>query len=112
MFVFFCLSNISTAKEFQLNPNSLDDIKKEVQEIIKKNRHKFSLEEDFLARVEITLNDNNEIVVLQTNCNDKRINSFIKNALNYKKIRSSPSNEYQKYVVPLRFEKGNFLMTR
>lgn len=81
-------------------------VQSEVQNIIKKHPHKFSLKQDLVVLVEITLNDDNEIVVLDMNCVDDQMKGYIRTTLNYRKIKGELDKEFPKSVVPLRFQKA------
>ena len=78
---------------------------KEVQSLIDKSPCKIPIEEDYVANVEFTLNDKAEIVVLETDCSNPEIESYIKKTLNYKKVKGGIDPDFLKCVMPIRFRK-------
>lgn len=57
---------------------------------------------DLLARVYFMVNRDSEIVVLQVEAEDAVLESYIKNRLNYKEIKSKDLQPGKEYVVPVR----------
>lgn len=104
VFLSFASASVTAA-----NPRPINDklliVQTEIQKILQKYPHQFAIEEDYVVYVEITMNDNNEIIVLEMDCEDKEITQYIRNTLNYKKIKGGLQKGLPKYVVPLRFEK-------
>ena len=62
----------------------------------------FTIENDVLATVKVLFNDNNEIVVVSVDCEEKGICSFIKSRLNYKELTDDVNNKNRYYIVPVR----------
>ena len=63
---------------------------------------KFILENEVSANVKITLNKNNEMVVLSVDSQEDFISDFIKDRINYSEL-TSPVNSVEKtFIVPVR----------
>lgn len=62
----------------------------------------FKIKKDLTAYVTLTLNDENEIVVLSVDSKSETLESFIKHRLNYKKLNMSLSGNNKFYKVPVR----------
>ena len=52
-------------------------------------------------------NDNNEMVVLSVNCEQKGVCSYIKSKLNYKELSIDVNNKNRYYIVPVRITSGS-----
>jgi flagellar capping protein FliD len=63
---------------------------------------KFLLETDVLVNVTLTLNKNNELVVLTVDSENEGIVSYIKDRLNYNKVPVDIYNKGRNYIVPVR----------
>ncbi len=81
------------------NRNILN-LAKEVQSLLKKP--KFIIEEDISVIVKLTVNRNNEIVILSINSDEKKelVSNYIKSRLNYKKLNRSVSAKV--YTLPIK----------
>ena len=77
--------NLSNQISEMLSDNSFSDISK-----------------DLIAQVRFTLNDEGEIVVLSVETDSDNLERFVKNRLNYKKIKISNAKEGKLYTVPVR----------
>jgi len=55
-----------------------------------------------IAQVRFTLNDDGEIVVLSVATESEHLESFVKNRLNYKKVKVSNVEEGKLYTIPVR----------
>jgi len=64
----------------------------------------FTVENEFLAKVDFMLNQDKEIVVLAVNGSNSEIENFIKNRLNYRTISSSNVKLGEHIIVPVRFK--------
>ena len=95
----------ATAVNQTLITDGTSVVQMEIQKILSSHPHEFAIEEDYVVSIEITMNDKNEIVVLEMDCEDKEITRYIKNTLNYKKIKGKLQGDLSKYVIPIRFEK-------
>jgi hypothetical protein len=63
----------------------------------------FSVEDDIVAQVRLTLNKNNEMVVLSVDSENTQIESFIKSRLNYNELPSVVDAVDKIFIVPVRF---------
>ncbi|WP_224484580.1 hypothetical protein [Robertkochia aurantiaca] len=92
------LTNELTASE----PNPVDpQITDLISRLLEKPAFTFA-EGDIQARVQIVINDKQEIVVLNIETNDLRAEQYIKNRLNYQKIGKDIAPG-KSYVLPVRF---------
>ena len=66
-----------------------------------KNPH-FILDKEIVANVTLTLNKNNELVVLSVDSDDLQIENFIKGRLNYEKLSTSAESVGKEFIVPVR----------
>ena len=62
------------------------------------------LEKEESSRVLFVVNDLNEIVILNINCDNPQIQSYIKKAINYKKLSSKELNVGQNYFFIVDFK--------
>lgn len=62
----------------------------------------FLVDKDIVANVTLTLNKNNEIVVLSVDSNELYVENFIKTRLNYKEMPSTFSSGEKTFKVPVR----------
>lgn len=62
----------------------------------------FLVDKDITADVTLTLNKNNEIVVLSVDSNELYVENFIKSRLNYKEMPSTFSSKEKTFKVPVR----------
>ena len=62
----------------------------------------FTVEDDVFASVKVFFNENNEIVVLNVDSDEKGIDSYIKSRLNYKELANDVNNKNRYYIVPVR----------
>ncbi len=62
----------------------------------------FLVEKEIVAQVTLTLNKNNEIVVLSVDSENTRIESFIKSRLNYNELPSVVNAVDKIFIVPVR----------
>ena len=75
-------------------------ISQEIGQLLKNPN--FTVEKDVLANVKVLFNENNEIVVVSVDCEEKGICSFIKSRLNYKELSDDVNNKNRYYIVPVR----------
>ena len=59
---------------------------------------------DLQARVYFMLNRDNEIVVIQVEAESATLEDYIKNRLNYKKVKCNDLNPGMEYMVPVRIK--------
>lgn len=57
---------------------------------------------DLTAKVRFTLNEDKEIVVLSIETDDKVLEAFVKNRLNYQKVTLDEYREGRTYTIPVR----------
>jgi enoyl reductase-like protein len=62
----------------------------------------FILEKDVVANVTLTINKNNEIVVLTVDTDENYLSSYIKNRLNYNELPEPFKSEAKTFIVPVR----------
>jgi|GEM_PF-783529 len=62
----------------------------------------FLVDEDIVANVTLTLNKNNEMVVLSVDSNELYVENFIKSRLNYKELPATFSATEKTFKVPVR----------
>jgi Cdc6-like AAA superfamily ATPase len=75
-------------------------ITEEIGKLLKNPR--FILENDVLASVILTINKNNEIVVLSVDSDEDYIDNYIKSRLNYHELPVTLQNVEKTYKVPVR----------
>ncbi len=96
--LFMCTTVLSAANVPVTKKNS--ELSAEIGLLLK--NPSFKIKEDIKARITFTLNKNNEIVVLSVDSEDLKIESFIKNRLNYQKVTALTNNAIKEYKVPVR----------
>jgi hypothetical protein len=62
----------------------------------------FLVDKDIVADVTLTLNKNNEIVVLSVDSNELYVENFIKSRLNYKELPATFTSKERTFKVPVR----------
>ena len=80
--------------------NTSSEISQEISKLLKDPN--FTVEDDVFARVKVMFNENNEIVVLNVDSEQKGIDSYIKSRLNYKELSNDINNKNRYYIVPVR----------
>lgn len=66
----------------------------------------FQLDEDVNAMVKIFINQDNEIVVLSVKTDNKILEAFIKNRLNYKKLSKEIVGYNKSFKIPIKMTKS------
>ena len=66
----------------------------------------FQIAEDVLAEIDFTVNQNNEIVVIAVNSKNESFDNYIKNKLNYKKVRVKGVKKGEFYQLPVKIKKS------
>ena len=64
----------------------------------------FEIEKDIVASVTLTVNKNNEIVVLSVDTEDEVLEGFIKGRLNYNVLPSNTITKEKTFIVPVRLK--------
>lgn len=67
----------------------------------------FQLQKDVNAIVDLIVNDNNEIVVVSVKTHDKKVEKYIKNRLNYKKLSNETLGDQKSFKIPVRMVELN-----
>jgi len=68
---------------------------------------KIQFEKDMNARVKLTINDDNEIVVLSVDTQSEVFEGFIKKRLNYKKISNEAKGDLKTFIIPVTITSSN-----
>jgi len=96
--VAFGVSSVASAS---VNPNTVEEeVREEVQLSLKKPS--FKIEKELKADVTLMLNQENEMIVVSVDSDDKQLESFIKSRLNYKKIDLSIKKSGNFFKIPVR----------
>jgi len=66
----------------------------------------FDVDHEMKANVTLTLNKNNELVVLSVDSEDAKMENYIKSRLNYRKVSGSYQTLDGKFIVPVRVTAG------
>jgi len=77
-------------------------ITEEVRELLK--NPSFVVDHDIYANVTLTINKNNEIVVLSVDSDDSSVEGYIKGRLNYNELPVATTNKGKTFIVPVRLE--------
>jgi hypothetical protein len=77
---------------------------KELSQLLNKPYSESILEKEELVKVSFTVNELHQLVVLQVNSNNSEIQSYVKQALNYKKLSSNELTVGKDYVFEVRFK--------
>ena len=62
----------------------------------------FLVDEDMTAKVTLTINKDNEIVVLSVESENERLEGFLKNRLNYNALPVAVAKGQKTFVIPVR----------
>ena len=66
--------------------------------------HSFDNPNDLVAHVTFTVNNRNEIIVLEVDTDNSAVDRFIKSRLNYRKLNADAKNG-KVYYIPIRIAK-------
>jgi hypothetical protein len=77
---------------------------KELSQLLNTSYSENILEKEELVKVSFTVNELHQVVVLQVNSNNSEIQSYVKQALNYKKLSSNELTVGKDYVFEVRFK--------
>ena len=80
--------------------NTSNTISQEIGKLLKNPN--FTVEKDVFATVKVMFNENNEIVVLNVDSDQKGVDGYIKSRLNYKALADNVDNKNRYYIVPVR----------
>ncbi|MCF7568206.1 hypothetical protein L3X37_07495 [Sabulilitoribacter arenilitoris] len=95
------ISSVLSASTNKELPKS-SSVAKEVAKLLKNPN--LDLKEEVLVFVKFALNDNHEMVVLSVDSDNRQIDSFIKNKLNYVKLKAKSNTDKKMFVIPIRFQ--------
>ena len=72
----------------------------------------FNVEEDFKTLVTFTINDDNEVIVLPVDSKNKRVVSYSKAQLNYKKLSTKlrADDKLHQFKLPVHFKRESSLI--
>ena len=62
----------------------------------------FLVDHEITANVTVTLNKNNEFVVLSVDTDEAYVENYIKSRLNYQELSENLNDGQKKYIVPVR----------
>lgn len=65
----------------------------------------FNTEDNLLVRVSFVVNNQNELVVVDVISKDEKVNAFIKEKINYRKIKASKAKSQEIYLLPIKVKK-------
>lgn len=91
--------NLSFASNPESKPAS--QVSLEIKELLKAPKLNFKENQEATALVMFTLNNNNEIVVVDVDSKVDQIESFVKARLNYKKLKTKTLLKGKIYKMPL-----------
>ncbi|WP_400080521.1 hypothetical protein [Winogradskyella sp. R77965] len=103
--VAIAFSSAASASTNPIKNSEPASISKSVGELLK--NPDFQLDQDVNAVVDIYINNDNEIVVLSVNTDNKKVEKFIKNRLNYKKVSNESLGYKKSFKVPVKMVKSN-----
>ena len=67
----------------------------------------FQLDQEVNAVVDIFINNDNEIVVLSVDTDNEKVEKYIKNRLNYKKVSNTAFGTKKSFKVPVKMVKSS-----
>ena len=76
-----------------------DGVKEEIQSLLKKPN--FKIDRDTTTLVTFMLNKKNEVLVINVETENELIDSYVKNALNYKKLKTNTTKKLFKIPVKI-----------
>ena len=81
------------------------NLRNEVQALFSRSPIHRQLKSDVIVRVECTVNQDNELIVLRTDSADDQFQAYIQRSLNFLRIEKQIQNKESKFIVPIRFQK-------
>ena len=94
---------IATGNLFANDPapnDPTESLKLEIESLLGSNN--FKVKKDITAKVEFTLNQDQEIVVLEIDSKDALVKRYLKSRLDNRKVNLENIKEGEKFVVPVR----------
>ena len=82
-----------------ITPTKTDDVKEEIESLLKKPN--FKLNKDTTTIVTFMVNKKNEVLVINVETENELIDTYIKNALNYKKLKTNTTKKLFKIPVKI-----------
>ncbi|BAO74540.1 hypothetical protein WPG_0310 [Winogradskyella sp. PG-2] len=107
MLVLVVAVTFSSVLSASTNPNEKAEpasISKSIGDLLQNPN--FQLDETINAMVKIFINEENEIVVLSVDTDNKTVESFIKSRLNYKKLSKKAVGYSKSFKVPVKMVKS------
>ena len=94
---------IATGNLFANDPapnDPTESLKTEIENLLGSNN--FKVKKDITAKVEFTVNQDQEIVVLEIDSKDALVKRYLKSRLDNRKVNLDNIKEGEKFVVPVR----------
>ncbi|KZS40274.1 hypothetical protein AWE51_04785 [Aquimarina aggregata] len=92
---------VSSVAHANTNPSTTENVlTQEIKGLLKKPN--FKITNELIADVILTINDENEIVVLSVDSESEVLENYIKGRLNYKKVHTSFSSDKVTFKLPVR----------
>lgn len=98
-------SSAMSASTNSIEKTEPETVTSTISKLLKKPNVNFS--KDMSAMVVLTVNQDNEIVVLSVDTENKVFEGFIKNRLNYKKISKEAIGDLKKFKIPVTITRSN-----
>lgn len=83
------------------SPDPVSEIQREITKLLG-NPHWTGLKEDLSATVYFTVNIEQEVVVLYVDTSDERAEAYIKNRMNYQRLKDESLVKGRTYSLPVR----------
>jgi len=96
----FVICSVGTIKANTKPIDSKTNLTEEIQDLLKKPS--FNIENEIKASVSFTLNNQGEIVVLSVDSENDIVKVYIKNRLNYQKVKTELDDNIKFYTMPVR----------
>lgn len=94
------LSASTPMTEAEKRASQFDQVTTAVESLLK--NPSFDVDEDMTAKVTITVNKDNELVVLSVDCEDSTLEGFLKSRINYNELPVALTGGTKTFVVPVR----------
>lgn len=85
-------------------PKATSSLRSQVVDLIG-NKIPLNTEENLMVRVSFILNNQNEIVVVDVISKDEKVNAFIKDKLNNKKVSATKVKQHDIFILPIKVKK-------
>ena len=105
LIIVVAISMLSITKSFANNEvkGPEQTLRNEIATLLKSPE--FTVENELMAKIEFTVNNKGEIVVLTVDADDSVVESFVKARLNYKKVDAELKPSSKIFKVDLRIKK-------